>query len=192
MKQSSKRLISIVLALLFVIGALVVLFDLIEPAYQDAMTTKGNLEAAQQFLATETQAVTQAESIITSYRNDTATLETVDLALPTGPDIAGALAQFYGLAANSGLTVQGISISKPILQAVSQPAGSSTNILKPVGTISFQLAAIGSYEDLQAFLAGIETNVRMFDLKALSISSGGATKDLYNYSMTVVTYYQSQ
>lgn len=182
---------SIGLALVFIAVALIALFDFVEPEYTNFQTLKGQLAGEQAFLQSETQAVAQAQTLITQYQGQTQSAQTVALAVPTGENLADALAQVYGIAANSGIGVQSVSISAPTLQ--SQTASSSV-LVQPLGTITFQLGAVGSYEALQSFLGGLQTNVRIFDVKAISItplvSTTGKSQDLFNYSMSVATYYQ--
>lgn len=182
---------SIGLALLFIAVGLISLFDFVEPEYANFQTLKGQLAGDQSFLQSETQAVAQAQTLITQYQGQTQSAQTVALAVPTGENLADALAQVYGIAANSGIVVQGVSISAPTLD--SQTASSSA-LVQPLGTLTFQLSAVGSYEALQSFLTGLQTNVRIFDVKALSISPvvniAGKSQDVFNYSMTVATYYQ--
>ncbi len=181
-------------ALLFIVVALVVLFDLVQPEYGNFQTLKGQLAGEQAFLQSETTAVAQAQTLISQYQGQSASAQTAALAVPTGEDLAGALAQVYGLAANSkGLVIQTVGVSAPALQ--SQTA-SSTQLVQPLGTITFQISAIGSYEALQDFLSGLETNVRIFDIKGLSVApANGATgksQDFFTYNLTVATYYQTQ
>jgi Tfp pilus assembly protein PilO len=184
---------SIGLALGFIVLALVLLFDLVEPEYTNFQTLKGQLSGEQAFLQSETTAVAQAQTLISQYQSESASEQTAALAVPTGEDLAGAVAQIYGLAANEGIVIETVGISAPALQA---NAASSTQLVQPLGTITFQISAIGSYESLQNFLSGLQANVRIFDVKGLSIASAngaaGKSQDLFNYNITVVTYYQAQ
>jgi len=199
MKQTSKRLASILIAIFFVIVAIIVLFDWIEPEYANMMTIKAQLLGEQAFLSSEQQAATQVKNLVSSYQTQSQSpvASTIALAIPPNQDLAGALAQIYGLAEANGLTVSGIGISAPSLQDVQ--GASSTATIQPIKTISFQISAAGSYEALKNFLSGLETNVRIFDLKSFSMtgaaSSGGksssaSSQDFFNYSFSVVTYYQ--
>jgi Tfp pilus assembly protein PilO len=71
----------------------------------------------------------------------------------------------------------------------------SSSLIKPIGSISFAMTAIGSYEDFKNFLSEIETNARIFDVKNLSVQpapqGGSAIKDLFTYNVTIVAYYQT-
>jgi Tfp pilus assembly protein PilO len=48
----------------------------------------------------------------------------------------------------------------------------------------------GTYEDFRAFLSNLETNVRIFDLKAMSIQPIAKQTNLFGFSLTVAAYYQ--
>jgi Tfp pilus assembly protein PilO len=208
MKQNSKRLTSILLALGFVVIALVALFDLIQPAYANMMMTKGQIAGAQSFLTTEKTAVAQAQQLISQYQNQSQSSQSTMLALPSGPDAAGAVAQIYGLAQNNNITIQTIGISPPTLEQVTQPStggsgtASTVQIIKPLGQIVLQITAAGSYENLKSFLMGLETNIRIFDVQGISITPAQTpvvvgknlntvSPDLFTYNIKVVTYYQA-
>jgi hypothetical protein len=206
MKQNSKRLTSILLALGFVVVALIVLFDLIEPTYGTMMATKGEIVAGQTFLDNEKAGVAKAQQLIGQYQNQAQGAASTMLALPTGPDSAGAVAQLYGLAQANNITIQTIGISPPTLQQVqaATTAGTSakTQIVKPLGHITFQITGAGSYESLKNFLVGVETNIRIFDVQGVSIVPAQqtvavgknivpTTPDLFTYNIKINTYYQA-
>ena len=185
MKQTSKRLLSIGVAIIGIIGALIVFFNLVQPEYANMEDLKGQAAGRQDLLTSEGQAVKQVQQLVSSYKSGSNAK--VALAVPTGQDLAGALTQIYGLAQNTGIAIQGIGISTPSLQ---QPSSAAPQLIRPLGTIAFQVAATGSYENLKNFLSGLETNVRIFDLKTLAITPG-ALPGSFTYSISVTTYYQT-
>lgn len=212
MKQETKRLSSIILAALILAAALMVYFEFIVPAYTALEVTKGQQESEAILYTNEQQIVSKVKSLLVTYQNDSVASQAVAQALPVGPNISGALAQIYGIAANAGVTVQGAQISTQAVQAVTtQPtAAGATNsqitsaaaagsVVKPTGSISFQVTGSASYESFKNFLQGLETNIRVFDVTAISLQPAGiaATKtqaanpDMFNYTITVVTYYQA-
>lgn len=212
MKQESKRFSSIILAALLIVGALIVYFEFIVPAYTNLETVKGQEESEKTLYANETQIVGQVKGLLSTYQNDASSSQLVAMALPVGPDVSGALAQIYGIAANTGASVQGTAVS---IQAIQSPAGvapidetsgtiadaaAAGSVIKPTGTVSIQITGSGSYEALNAFLQGLETNIRIFDVTALTIQPAAtqvlakgqtANPDMFNYTITVVTYYQA-
>jgi len=160
MKQTSKRLSSSLLALLFLVAAFVLFFELIEPAYGNLQMLKGQELSDQQFLSSEQQLVTSAKNLLTAYQSEGQAQANLALAMPSGPDVSGALAQVYGIAIANGISVSSIGISTPVVQLPPPGAMSgstpltASQIVAPIGTISFQVSATGSYEDLTELLQG--------------------------------------
>lgn len=196
-------------ALFFVVGALLVFFELIQPAYTGLQAKKGRQVSSQGLLDQEQRVVDQAKKLLSQYDNVSQAQSNLGLAMPSGPNLASALAQIYGIAQNNGMAVQSIGIglnapaARPKATAAAGDASGATQlttseIVKPVGTISFQVTAAGTYENLKNFLSQLETNLRVFDLTSLSLQSvpipqakgAPVVGDLFNYGITVVTYYQ--
>jgi len=199
MNQNSKRLVSIIGALLAAVVALVVFFDLIQPEFTNIQNTKGQIAAENDIYQTESQAIAAAQKAIDAYRTQQGQAGgTLALVLPTSQDIAGAITQVFGLAQNNGIALQGVSISAPSVQLQAVTTGSSTSkVVKPLGSMSLQISGAGTYENFKNFIAGIETNIRIFDLKNVTLSQANqagavaSAKDAMNFNLTVVTYYQT-
>lgn len=210
MKPETKRLSSIIIAALIIAAALMVYFEFIVPAYTNLQAIKGQEESETMLYTNENQIVTQGKSLLATYQSDASSSQLVGMALPVGQDVSGALAQIYGIASNAGVTVLSTGISVQAAQ-VTKPqsaasggqiasAAEAGSVVKSTGTLTFQIAGSGSYESIKSFLQGLEANIRIFNVTAITLAPGGigATKtqaanpDLFNYSVTVVTYYQSQ
>ena len=56
-----------------------------------------------------------------------------------------------------------------------------------MGTIDLTLAATGTYEDLNTFLAGVELSARLLDMRELSVA--GSDTGVYDYTMTLRLYW---
>jgi hypothetical protein len=204
MKQETKRLSSIIIAALIIAAALVVYFEFIVPAYTNLQLVKGQEESEATLYSNEQQVVSKVKSLLTTYQSDASSSQSVAMALPVGPDVSGALAQIYGIATNANVTVQGTEISTQAVQAVAAPAttvdavAAAGSIVKPTGTVSFQITGSASYESFKSFLQELETNIRVFDVTAISLQPAAivatktqaVTTDMFNYTITVVTYYQ--
>jgi hypothetical protein len=205
MKQETKRLSSIIIAALILAGALIVYFEFIIPAYTSLQLVKGQEESETTLYANEQQIVSKVKGLLTTYQNDASSSQSVAMALPVGPDISGALAQIYGIATNANVTIQGTQISTQAVQAVTMPAttvgaaAAAGSIVKPTGRVSFQVTGSTSYESFKSFLQELETNIRIFDVTAISLQPAAlaatktqaANSDMFNYTITVVTYYQA-
>lgn len=209
MKQNSKRLTSYIISALFLAIALVVYFELIIPSYAALQDDKGQAASENNLLANEQSIVAEVSSTLATYQGEASTTQSVNMSLPVGPNIADSLAQLYGIAANTGFSLEGTSITVQTVQAtaaantattaIGSAAASGGSIVRPSGSVSFELQGNGSYESLKSFLMGLESNIRLFNVTAISIqpSGSGSSKapvsstDLFNYTITVVTYYQS-
>jgi hypothetical protein len=201
MKQTTKRLVSTLFALLLLVIAAIAFFELVQPEYTNLMALKGQAVGEKQLLVNEQKIVAQVQSVLSTYQSQSSGTQAVNLAMPIGANNAEALAQLYGLATNSSLAVQSVGISLQNAPQSSGNASSSAALIKPKSSITFQLAANGSYEALKTFLQGLENNVRVFDVTGLSIHPVNAvtnagvapasTQDFYTYTITAVAYYQS-
>jgi hypothetical protein len=193
-------MVSIVGSLLLVVVALFLFFDFIQPEFSSVANLKGQIAGENDFLQTETKTVTAVQNVITEYQKQGGNQGNVALAIPAGQDVAGALAQVYGIAQINSVTIQSISVSAPTLQTQTKTA-SSTNTVKPLGSYTLQIGGSGTYEALKNFLFGLETNIRIFDVKGLSIAPatvagsnpgrGAVPQDLFSYNITATTYYQT-
>ncbi len=211
MKQNSKRLTSIIIAALFLVVAFVVYLEFIVPAYTDLQAAKGQEQSEKILYDNENQIATEVKSLITTYQGESSSSQSVSMALPVGQNLAGALAQIYGIAANTGFSIQTTGVTVQAVQVLPAQAAinsSTTNIgmvaavggsiVRPAGTITLQLGASGTYEALKSFLKGLENNIRLFDVTGISIQpssqpsiKGNANPDQFNYTISIVTYYQS-
>jgi Tfp pilus assembly protein PilO len=199
MKQNSKRFSSMILALLLVVAALIVYFDLLEPAYGSLQMAKGQELSEQQLLSNEKQVVAQVQGLVTSYQSQSGGDQSVNMALPINEDVAGALAQIYGLASANQVSLQSVGISAqevavpavaPVSDQIEGAAEGGGSIVKPVGSISLTMTAQGSYESLKSFLQSLQTNLRLFDVTNITLTKGTSNQDFFNYSVTAETYYQ--
>ena len=199
MKQSSKRLVSMLVALMFLVGAFVGFFEFVQPAYSQVETLRGEESANQGILTSLTALVKQAQDLLASYNQQSQNAQGLGAALPAGEDVAGALAQIEGIASQNNLNLSTVAVSTPTLQVPKIQNGSSTAALvKPVGTVSFKLAVAGSYENFKKFIADLETNIRLFDVENVTVApfsntAGGksASLDYFTYNLIVQAYYQA-
>jgi Tfp pilus assembly protein PilO len=203
MKQNTKRLYSMMIALAFLVVALIVYFDMLTPAYTDLQAAKGNEISEQALLDNEKQVVTQIQTLLATYQTQSGDQQEINAALPVGPNLAGALAQLYGIGSADNIAIQGVGISTQLTTAAALTEGgvagaaATGQITKPVGSITFTLTVAGSYESIKSFISDLETNMRFFDVGQVSLQpvSSGSSKsggtDLFTASLSVVTYYQS-
>jgi Tfp pilus assembly protein PilO len=200
MKQSTKRLLSSALALIFIVAAFIIFFSLIKPAYENTQRLRGEETSRKLFVNEQQKIIEKIKKLISDYQGEKKIQEVASLVLPPNPEVAGALAQLNSLAKTNNLTLQGFSITIPSLQNITSNLSSSKEqseiaaiISKPVGLLNIQTRFSGSYEDFKTFLKQLETNIRILDISNLQMGQAGKpNQDLYGYDITVVTYYQSR
>lgn len=192
MKPSTKRLLSLVVALLMVFAALVVYFNYTTTEYGVADQIRSDVAARQNLIGSQKDAINQVNKLIQDYTGTAQLREVVSLALPTAMDQSGVFYQVSSMATINKLFVQSFTISAPTTQNANSGA-SSTAIIRPISSITFQFRVIGAYADFKNFLSNLETNIRVFDVRSISINplTVKQTQDFFGFDVTVVTYYQN-
>lgn len=195
------------------VGAVVVYFQFVRSEYSKTTALKGEKLSLQSFFESEKAAVNRVRDLINSYKKENQQIQqTASLVLPSSPDIAGALAQLYGLSNLADLVFQDVSMSVSGLSNAPgasakglQPGNLEAALQQPIGTVSFNLRLTGSYDDFKMFLSKLQTNMRIFDVKTVTMNPvpkvafpGARLESLppgaerYDFSVVVSAYYQSQ
>jgi Tfp pilus assembly protein PilO len=183
-----------VLSLVFVVGAFVVFFDFIRPAYEEAQSVRSDQLSRKSFVETQRAAIEQVKRLIETYQEESTLQETVSAALPLRADVSNALAQISSIAANNSVGLQSFTITSPAAQATTANGGRDERggLVKPVGTLTFQVKFVGSYDAFKSFLRDVETNIRILDVRNISFQPAGKPEqNLYVYDMTFAAYFQA-
>lgn len=190
MSASAKRALSLLLSAALLVGALVIYAVLIRPEYAAILRLRGELVSKTNLLQKQQQVMTQVQNLIIQSKGAEKLSESLLLALPAEPDVASVLTQINALSQLSGLTAQSIGLSH--LSIKSLPGKPS--FAQGLGTLRLDLRLIGNYGGLKEFLQALETNIRLMDVKSLRLETAGKTvgEDLFNYLLTVDTYYQTK
>jgi Tfp pilus assembly protein PilO len=203
MKQSVKRMISSVAALLLLVGAFVVFVNFVQPAYADVANTQARVQAQEAFLKAQDAIIKKVEDITGTYEQGASAREAMAQALPNNPEVATALFQIGGIAQMYDITARSfaVTIPPPAPQVSSfgkASASSSGNEAprklvaeKPVVAVTIRAELLGTYANFKSFLANLETNIRIFDVKNITLQPiGKPSEDFYSLSVTVAAYYQ--
>ena len=145
-----------ILGLVLIVAALMTYFQFIKPAYDESQKVKSQQLGHSLFLRNEQAAIKKVQDLISDYQTRSGEQEEISFALPTEADAAGALAQVYGIARNTGLQFQSASVSAQGAQTGSSELGQAEaqrfSIQKPIGTLALAIQLSGSYEGLKEFL----------------------------------------
>lgn len=194
-----------IVSLVLLVGALILYFDFIAPAYRDSQEVKAEELSRQAFIDTQRAAVKQVQNLISAYQGQGELQEAVSLALPLHEDFAGILAELDGVARASNLSPQAfsaaagsvqplarVSTSTRSLEGGKQEASPGARLRRPISTLTFTVKFAGTYEDFKSFLEKLETNIRIFDVRSLNVQAAAkATQDLLTYDIAIITYYQN-
>ncbi|MBI2623751.1 MAG: hypothetical protein HYW65_04275 [Candidatus Liptonbacteria bacterium] len=195
MKQTTKRLMSMIVSLLLMGGAAILFFNFIQPAYADVQALKSEVLVREEFVRNEQDAVKKVQQLISAYNNQAERREFISLVLPLTADVSGALTQLAGLVQNDTLGAQAFTVSEEGdssgWSAGAAAPKDAVDLTRPLGTLSLQVAFTGSYENVKNFLEKLETNIRVFDAISFGIApSAKPNQDLYKVDLRIATYYQ--
>ncbi len=191
MKASTKRVLSLLGTALLFVGALAFYSLFLLPAYTATNEMRGELAARSQLFEDQKRIVSRVSDLIAQYQGTANVQNTVSLTLPRDAATASMVAQLNGIAGASGIIIQSLSLQK---QALRPSPGGNGEAAKPIGTVEANVRILGSYESFKNFLAGVETNIRLMDIKNWRIETppknvAGGT---INYTVVVDAYYQAE
>jgi len=179
MKPRTKRTISLLTSVLFLVSALAIYVNLVQPAYQDVQRLRGTLQAKTNLLARQKTIISQVQNLLAQFKSATQLQETVSLALPNNEASSALFHQIQAIARASNLTLDSIAFNLLSLKS------------GKLGTIQTTLRLSGNYAGIKTFLNAIETNVRVMDLVNLKLEqSTKPNQDLYGYTVALNAYYQ--
>lgn len=138
------------------------------------------LASAKHYVARENELAQQRDAI------DPTALARLATFLPDSVDNVGLILDIDALAAHSGLALASIDVANS--SAGGQNAVSADGTTPgPIGTIDLTLAATGTYNALQTFLAGVERSERLLDVRDITVKS--AATGVYTYQVTLRLYW---
>ena len=171
--------------ILFLVAALITYSSFLRPEYEKVNKLRGSLATQSRFFDEQSKIIENIESYLSAAEtNVKQAQEPVSLALPTDVAASTLFQQFSFLTRINNLSMQSFGLNLLSIQPVSPGA-----LLKGIGTVQANIKFIGGYQSFKDFLAQLETNDRLMDLMKLTIKTT-ANKNLYDYDITVDTYYQ--
>ena len=100
-----------ILGLVLVVAALMIYFNFIKPAYEENQLIKSQQLGNSLFLQQEQEAIKRVQDLISIYQEQSMVQDAISAAIPEKEDANGALAQIYGAARNSSVSLESISVS---------------------------------------------------------------------------------
>jgi Tfp pilus assembly protein PilO len=191
MRVSTKRILSIFIAFLFFIGALVVYFNLVQTEGTAVNKLRASLLSKQNLLSAQKQVVGQVENLIAQFQDVGTVRDAVALAIPNGEHNVDALRQIESIARNSGVSLVSIDFKAAVARtATKKDTVSASDLLKKLGTLKINVTASGQYSNLKQFLAMLETTARIANTQSFEYTPGSGQDTQDRLSAEVEMYYQ--
>ncbi len=185
MKPAAQRLVGILVGMALVIGSLVVFSSLVVPQYKKIQELRGERQALSGLLAEEREAVDAVQRLIRQYDSVADLRNTLAITLPNEEETASMVNQFQGIASSNGILMDSLAV-RPLAIEPTKMA----DIVRPVAPLRVSMTLVGNYESLKGYLAALETNVRIMDVKSIKVENANSTAGPYRYQVEVDTYYQ--
>jgi len=186
MKPAAKRLFGILGSTVLVVAAIVIYASMLVPQYQEIQELRGERSALSTVLAEEQEAVDAVQRLIRQYDNISDLRESLDVTLPSQEETASIVNQFQGIASSNGVLMDSLAVRPLAVEA----RNTDEFVVRPVGALRVSMNLIGSYQGLRAYLAALETNIRVMDVKFLRVNNDSLSSGPYEYEIEVDTYYQ--
>lgn len=189
MKASSKRILSILTAVLMIIASLFVYSSLIRPVYSEIKNLRSEAASRLDLINKNKVSITQVQKLLNEYQNIAQVQEVISSILPLEQNVPQAINQIVGLAELNKLSIELVAVQKSAIKPSDQP-----NLVKGIGTLKLNIRLSGSYENFKKFLQNLETNVNLMDVVDLKIEPEIKIKfgvGTFLYTMTIDSYYQA-
>jgi len=187
MKPSVQRMLGFLGVLVLLVAAIIVYVSFIRPEYERINELRGEFATKTRFFEEQSKIIQNIQDYLTAKEVDIQKAqEPVSLALPTEIAASSLFYQLSELSRVNSLLLQSFGLNVLAIKPV--PAGA---LIKGVGTAQIDLQLSGGYSSFKDFIAQLETNIRLTDLKNLTIKETAA-KNVYDFILKVNTYYQTE
>ncbi len=189
MKSSTKRMLSILLAILFLIGAVLIYSYLIKPAYGEVLNLRTKKITLSQNFNNYNSLNKKFKNLFAEYQNLGDLNKRLSMILPSKFDAAYVSGQISGLAEQNGLILQALNIKQMAIKPAEIKL--AKGLAKGLGVLKIDAKLTGSYENFKAFLNGIETNIMISDIVDFKIESQSGIQNLI-FTVSINSYYQAE
>jgi Tfp pilus assembly protein PilO len=183
-KESTKRLAVSMGSLVLIALSLYVYSSLISPQLSELQELRGKRQATLAALSDYETAIQEKNRVISRYQSVEPLQSVFDEVVPPDQSIPSLLNQLYGLAKLNNIFVDSVEFQEMPLQTTT-----SRSLVKPYGTIQANIKCASDYESMKAYLAAIETNVRLMNVRTVTVTEGFGDNPTLSYTIAVEAYY---
>jgi Tfp pilus assembly protein PilO len=129
--------------------------------------------------------VNRAQKLFEEYGGISNLQDTLSKALPVEEDVPSIINQLQGIANARGVVIDSLDLNLLPVSSKEQ-----SDALRAVGKVEIDMTVLGKYDGIKQYLDGLETNVRIMDVKDLTIDGGAGDTDILKYEIVITAYYQ--
>ncbi|MCX6703029.1 MAG: type 4a pilus biogenesis protein PilO [Candidatus Wolfebacteria bacterium] len=189
MKASARRILSMLISMMFITASFLVLTYMIQPAYNNITDTRSQITSKTELRDSYKNSLDQVAKLKKDYQNILQSQQSISSILPEKEDIAQSVNQVVGLAKANSLKAEVLSLDRLAVRPSVQK-----NFARGIGTTRINFKISGAYENFRPFIEQIETNLNLMDVNNLKLDPvvSAKTGD-YNFTYTLVidNYYQA-
>lgn len=180
-----------ILPVIALIIAVAAFFLYVNPTWTGSITsTKAAIALDAQTLDAADEYTKQQNILIASSAAiDPADMKKLEVYLPDSVNNVGIILDLNALAARSGLSLSNIDVANAgdPGAAANSAVGALPGSVNPVGSVNLSLSAVGTFNSLLDFLAGIERSQRLLDAQDIVVK--GSDTGVYTFQMTLRLYW---
>jgi len=174
-------------SLLLIVGSLYVYSSLISPQLSVLRELRGKRQATMALLSDYETAIQEKNRVISRYQSVETLQNVFDEVVPPGQNVPSLLNQLYGLAKLNNIFVDSVEFQEMPLQTTT-----SKSLVKPYGTIQANIKCSSDYASMKNYLSAIETNVRLMNIRTITVTEGFSDDPTLSYTIAVEAYYLTE
>ncbi|MDP2648620.1 MAG: type 4a pilus biogenesis protein PilO [bacterium] len=171
-----------------------------KPTYDALQATRDQIAQYNSALAKATELQQLKQTLLSRYNSfDPQDLARLQNMLPDSVDNIGLILDLDNLARRHGLALENVYTSTPSnVSSASTPISAIGGSGKKYDSLTLKFSTNGTYDNFLKFLADLEASLRIVEITSLSLaagdatqaaSAGGASAPVYQYDITLRTYW---
>lgn len=191
MKASTKRALSILFSVFFLILTVIVYTNFVLPQIDEVSKLRAEVASKNRNYETQKNAIAQVSEIVSQFKNAADLQKTLSFSMPIKLSVVDVLNQWYAISKNSNADIRAMDI-----KLSSSVTKTGNPVLKGRGSIAVSLSAVSTYDGIKQFLNSLETNARVVNIQSFTLtpmySGVNMPGALFAIDISLETYYQAE
>jgi Tfp pilus assembly protein PilO len=189
MRESTKKLYSLIAVLSLFGGTLYVFVSFVMPSMDERQVLRGEKSGQEQIYTDDQNTANNINQLMQTYASFADAQNNVSNLLPLSDLTPELMNQINGLAKINKVLIDGINFEYRLPEVL--PPEAKRPLLAPYATTISTIHFHGAYADIRSFVSMLGNNVRLMDVISLSLSGGGTAKSpVLDGVLVVNSYYQ--